>query len=228
MSWKTMQKTDLFLFIFCSPDDAYQSVPFTSSEPVDNWQPTQEGKQTSQEYASTSKRPRSNQAPWVKKSWLPWRHLYWAIQAGLLTPLTFARHCLSPLAAFTSSAYFLHNGRRWQWICEFYTANVKGIFWGPQNTFFLWTHDLLVSHKMMQRQFIFTLHPLSAVIFAIATVLSFVLLRNSSFNFHCYTQREATPTQKSARKYAATSRDFFAERLQSSFTLANQLRWIAQ
>ena len=24
--------------------------------------------------------------------------------------------------------------------------------------------------------------------------------RNSRFNFHCYTQREATPTQKSARK----------------------------
>ena len=34
---------------------------------------------------------------------------YWAIQAGLLTPLTFARHRLSPLAAFTSGAYFLHN-----------------------------------------------------------------------------------------------------------------------
>ena len=30
----------------------------------------------------------------------------WAIQAGLLTPLIFARHCLSPLAAFTSGAYF--------------------------------------------------------------------------------------------------------------------------
>ena len=37
---------------------------------------------------------------------------YWAIQAGWLTPLTFARHRLSPLAAFTSGAYFLHNGRR--------------------------------------------------------------------------------------------------------------------
>ena len=61
----------------------------------------------------------------------PWLHVaYWAIQAGLLTPLTFARHRLSPLAAFTSGAYFLHNGRRWQRICEFYTANVKGIFWG--------------------------------------------------------------------------------------------------
>ena len=43
---------------------------------------------------------------------VPVNKLYWAIQAGLLTPLTFARYRLSPLAAFTSSAYFLHNGRR--------------------------------------------------------------------------------------------------------------------
>ena len=55
----------------------------------------------------------------------------WAIQAGLLTPLTFARHRLSPLATFTSGACFLHSGRRWRWICEFYTANFKGIFGGP-------------------------------------------------------------------------------------------------
>ena len=31
---------------------------------------------------------------------------YWAIQAGLLTPLTFAWHRLSPLAAFTFSVHF--------------------------------------------------------------------------------------------------------------------------
>ena len=36
--------------------------------------------------------------------------MYWAIQAGLLTPLTFAWHRSSSLAAFTSGAYFLHNG----------------------------------------------------------------------------------------------------------------------
>ena len=41
----------------------------------------------------------------------------------------------------------------------------------------------------------------SPVIFVIATVVAFVLLRNFRFNFHCYTQREATPTQKSARKW---------------------------
>ena len=73
-----------------------------------------------------------------------------------------------------------------------------------------------------------TLHPLSMVIFATATVLAFVLLRNSRFNFHFYTQREAMPTQKSARKCAATSGDFLCKRLQSAFTLANQLRLIAQ
>ena len=36
--------------------------------------------------------------------------------------------------------------------------------------------------------------------FANATITAFFLLRNSTFNFHCYTQREAMPTQKSARK----------------------------
>ena len=76
--------------------------------------------------------------------------------------------------------------------------------------------------------FFSTLHSLSTVIFATATVLAFVLLRDSRFNFHCYTQCEATPTQKFARKCAATSCDFLRERLQSTFTLANQLRWIAQ
>ena len=54
--------------------------------------------------------------------------------------------------------------------------------------------------KRRKDTFFPTLHPLSPVIFATATVLAFVLLRSSMFNFHCYTQREATPTQKSARK----------------------------
>ena len=132
----------------------------------------------------------------------------------LLTPLTFAQHSLSPFA------YFLHNGRRWQWICKFYTTNLKGIFGGlksecvrqqaitcclccrmPQNAFLPRNHNLLVSHKMTQRHFFSTLYPLSLVIFATATVVAFLLLRNSRFNFHCYTQCEATSTQKSAQKW---------------------------
>ena len=43
----------------------------------------------------------------------------------------------------------------------------------------------------MQRHFFPTLHPLSPVIFATTTVVAFVLLCNSRFNFHCYTQHEA-------------------------------------
>ena len=98
----------------------------------------------------------------------------------------------------------------------------------PQNAFFLWTHDLLLSQKMMQRHFFFPLHPVSMVIFATATALAFVLLHGARFNFRCYTQCEATPTQKSAQKCAATSYDILHERLQSTFTLANLLRRIAQ
>ena len=82
--------------------------------------------------------------------------------------------------------------------------------------------------KMTQRHFFPTLHPLSLVIYATSTMVAFVRLRNSWLNFHCYIQREATPAQKLAQKCAATSRKFLHERLQSAFTLANQLRCIAQ
>ena len=51
--------------------------------------------------------------------------VYWAIQAGLLTPLTFARHRLSPLAAFTSGAYFLHNGSEF---ANFTLTTLKAFF----------------------------------------------------------------------------------------------------
>ena len=53
---------------------------------------------------------------------------------------------------------------------------------------------------MMQRHLFSTLHPLSLAIFATATVVAFVLLHNSRFNFHCYTHCEATRSQKSAWK----------------------------
>ena len=72
----------------------------------------------------------------------------------------------------------------------------------PQNAFFLWTRDLLVSQKMTQRHFFFSiLHQLSPVILANSTIMAFSLFRNSTFNFHCCTQCEATPPQKSARKW---------------------------
>ena len=40
-----------------------------------------------------------------------------------------------------------------------------------------------------------------SVILANATVVTFVLLRNSCFSVHCYTQSKPTPPQKSARKW---------------------------
>ena len=61
----------------------------------------------------------------------------------------------------------------------------------PQNS--IWS-----TKKRCKVTFFFTLHSLSPVIFATATVVALVLLHNSRSNFHCCTQCEATPTQKSA------------------------------
>ena len=90
----------------------------------------------------------------------------------------------------------------------------------PQNAFFSTYSRSSGQPKNDAKTLFFHPPPLSTVIFATPTVLAFVLLRYSRFNFHCYTQPEATPIQKSARKCAATSCDILRERLQSAFTLA--------
>ena len=68
----------------------------------------------------SSRRRRRRRLKWNRKNvkkmigknfWFS-AYLYWAIQVGLLTPLTFAQLHSSPLAAFISSVYFLHNGSR--------------------------------------------------------------------------------------------------------------------
>ena len=64
--------------------------------------------------------------------------------------------------------------------------------------FFPRTRDLLVSQTTTERHFFPPFIPFPRYCFATATVVAFVLFRNSRFNFHCYTQREAMPTQKSA------------------------------
>ena len=62
------------------------------------------------------------------------------------------------------------------------------------------THFFPRSRDLLQRLTLFSiLHHLYPVIFAKAAVVAFVQLRNCRFNFHCYTQREPAPTQKSAR-----------------------------
>ena len=154
LSWKQMWFHH-FLFSFCSLfDDHFWSILHL---------PSMEGFRIRTEFLLPTFQ---TYRPFFQtKSWLA----HWAIQVGLLTPLTFAWHRLSPLVAFTSGAYFLHNGRWWQWICKLYTANFKSFFWRPvvrmclaecvccscyrmpQNAFFPQTHNLLVSQKTMQR-----------------------------------------------------------------------------
>ena len=107
----------------------------------------------------------------------------------------------------------------------------------PQNAFFPRTHDLLVSlkrkrkkrkkeKKKTQRHFFSTLHPLFPVIFATATVLAFVLLLNSRFNFPCYTRRRM---QRLLRyRPGSVSCDLsrlLARKIKRTLTCANQLRW---
>ena len=78
----------------------------------------------------------------------------------------------------------------------------------PQNAFFLRTRDLLVSQKTTQRLFFPTLHPLSTVIFATATVLAFVLLRNSrltSIVIHSVKQRLSRKITKRIHSSKPTS-----------------------
>ena len=83
----------------------------------------------------------------------------------------------------------------------------------PKLFFFFYEIAMFWSAKKRRKDFCSTLHPLSTVIFSTATILAFVLLRDSRFSCHCYAQREATPTQKSARKCAATSRRLLARKI---------------
>ena len=94
----------------------------------------------------------------------------------------------------------------------------------PQNAFLF--HEIAIFRSAKKRRKdIFHPPSLSQVIFATATVVAFVLFCNSRFKFHCYIQRETTPTQKSSRKWRC---DFLREKLQRAFNRANQLHWTAQ
>ena len=89
-------------------------------------------------------------------------------------------------------------------MCLATSNNLLLVLQDPLKTHFSFSHELTTFWSAKKRHkdtFFPTLHPLFPVIFATATVVAFVLLRNSMFNFHSYTQRQATPTQKSARKW---------------------------
>ena len=65
----------------------------------------------------------------------------------------------------------------------------------------------------MLRHFFSILHHLSTVIFANATIMVFLLLHNSMFNFHCHTQCEEMPPQKSAQKWRCDLSQLLARKI---------------
>ena len=90
---------------------------------------------------------------------------YWAIQAGLLTPFTFARHRLSPLAAFTSVRTFFTMEGGDSEFANFTLPTLKAFLGArsqkvsgyrmPQNAFFF-SHKLAIfwsAKKTTQRHF---------------------------------------------------------------------------
>ena len=111
------------------------------------------------------------------------------------------------MAAFTSGAYFEFANFTLPTLKTFLEARSQN-FWRPvhnlllvsPNDFFF--HELAAifwsAKKRRKDTFFPTLHPLSLVFFTTAAVVAFILLRNYRFNFRCC---EATPTQKSARKW---------------------------
>ena len=77
---------------------------------------------------------------------------------------------------------------------------------GNKNAFFLRTRGLPVSKKTRLRHFFSTLHPLSTVIFATATVLAFGMLRDStSIVIHNVKQRLLRNRPGSALRPLVTS-----------------------
>ena len=132
--------------------------------------------------------------------------MYWAVQAGFLTPLSFTCHHLIPSAVLLPVRTF---STQWQWNREVYSANFKRHFWRPVVIVCLATckNLLLIPHRCQETHFFHALaiiwsaeklckdpffffsfsilHHLCPIILANATVLAFVLLRNSSYNFHC-------------------------------------------
>ena len=141
-------------------------------------------------------------------------HIFFAMEGG---DSEFANFTLPTLKAFLKARSHIVSGNK-----QYLVARALGC---PKTLLFFPTNSRSSGQPQNNAKTLFsTLHPLSTVNFATATVLAFVLLRDYRFNFHYYTQCEATPTQKSAQMCAATSRNILCERLQSAFTLANQLR----
>ena len=116
---------------------------------------------------------------------------YWAVQAGLLTPLTFAERW--PLRRFflpVRIVFTMEGGD--SEFAKFTVLSLKAYLKQIKNKKQKRTHDLWSSEKRRKNtsSFLFfsILHHLSPVFFANATVVAFLLLCNSRFKFS-YTWR---------------------------------------
>ena len=86
-------------------------------------------------------------------------------------------------------------------MCLATSNNFLLLLWdGKKRIFFHELASFWLAEKRCKDTFFSILNHLSTVIFANAAIIAFLLLCNSTFNFHCYTQREATSIQKSARR----------------------------
>ena len=104
----------------------------------------------------------------------------------------FAKFTVPTLRAFLKACSQSVSGKKQELVAH--AVGCKKIF------FFPCTRNLLVSQEIIE-DFFPILHHLSLVILANATVVASVLLCNSGFNFHCYTNHEPTPTQNLAWKW---------------------------
>ena len=106
----------------------------------------------------------------------------------------FAKFTVPTLKAFLKVC---SQERIWQWarICCSCYPMPKTAFFFNTFTIFWW------AGKWCRKTFFPILHHFHPVILANTAVLAFVLLCNSKFSFHCYTQHEPTPTQKSTQKW---------------------------
>ena len=101
----------------------------------------------------------------------------------------------------------------------------------PQNAFLILTNSRSFGQPKNDANTLFfpTLHPLSLVIFATATVLAFVLLHKSRFLLQllyiAWSSAYSEIGPEVTLRHLATS---LRERLQRAFTRANELHWTAQ
>ena len=130
---------------------------------------------------------------------------YWVIQAGVVNSLDFCpASLLLPVRTFFTMAGGDSEFANFTLptIKTFLEARSQNVLYDASKSFSFSTNSRSSGQEKNDAKTLF-FHPPSRfpAIFATATVVAFVLLRSSRFNFHCYTQREATPSQKLAWKW---------------------------